>query len=81
MINGNLLSEQVTKTITDWSSQINKENLSNKTENSITFLTEVNKSSTDRSVFQYQNDLLQKEVANLRSQCISLQKVFADVQR
>lgn len=29
----------------------------------------------------YQNDLLHKEIASLRQQCMSLQSVFADVQR
>ena len=82
LFNGNLLTEQVVKTIIEWlSHQENKENnYLNKTEN------EVNKSmnttnNNNNSVAIYQNDLLQKEITNLRSQCISLQKVFADVQR
>ncbi len=73
LIAGNLLTESTNKIIDEWS----------KLERPVFVeppLPEVPANNINQSQL-YQNDLLQKEIASLRQQCMSLQTVFADVQR
>jgi Ran GTPase-activating protein (RanGAP) involved in mRNA processing and transport len=80
LASGNLLSEAASRQIADWGSARRSAPLSEQKESAPAPSEMESKGAAINSAFLYQNELLQKEIVTLRQQCISLQRVFSDLQ-